>query len=63
MVNSFYISHNPDVYEDPFAIKPERFLDEDGKVVPVNHPARFKYCIGNSDVHGVLQPISEAIFV
>ena len=43
MVNSFYISHNPDVYKDPFVIKPERFLDEDGKVVPVNHPARFKY--------------------
>jgi len=42
-VNAFYTSHNPSVYEDPFTIKPERFLDEHGAVVAPGHPARHKY--------------------
>jgi len=42
LVNAFYTSHNPSVYEDPFTIKPERFLDEHGAVVPPGHPARYK---------------------
>ncbi|KAF6034561.1 hypothetical protein EB796_007138 [Bugula neritina] len=41
LVNAFYTSHNPSVYEDPFTIKPERFLDEHGAVLPPGHPARY----------------------
>ncbi|KAF6034558.1 hypothetical protein EB796_007135 [Bugula neritina] len=41
LVNAFYTSHNPSVYKDPFTIKPERFLDEHGAVVPPGHPARY----------------------
>jgi len=43
LVNAFYTSHNPRVYKDPFTIRPERFLDENGAVVPPGHPARYKY--------------------
>jgi len=47
LVNAFYTSHNPSVYKDPFTIKPERFLDEHGTVVPPGHPARYKYVFIN----------------
>jgi hypothetical protein len=30
------ILHNPDIYPDPFSFKPERFLKESGKVLPLD---------------------------
>ena len=44
-MNSYYSAHNPDVYEDPFKVKPDRFLDEDGKVVDPGHPLRTRLAI------------------
>ena len=43
--NSYRIAHNSDVYEDPFTVKPDRFLDKDGKMVEPGHPLRQKYAI------------------
>ena len=43
LANSYHIAHNPDVYEDPFTVKPDRFLDDDGKMVEPGHPLRQKY--------------------
>ena len=43
--NSYRIAHNSDVYEDPFTVKPDRFLDNDGKMVEPGHPLRQKYAI------------------
>ncbi|XP_067943113.1 cytochrome P450 1A1-like [Watersipora subatra] len=40
LINAYYIAHNPDIYPEPFEIKPERFLDEDGKVVEAGHPSK-----------------------
>ena len=40
LINNFYVSHDPNVYEDPFTVKPERFLNEDGSLVDASHPAR-----------------------
>lgn len=42
MFNGFHTAHNPAVYPEPFMCKPERFLDEDGKVGSPGHPARHK---------------------
>ena len=43
LINAFYLLHNPEIYDEPFTVKPERFLDEDGKFVEAGHPARHKY--------------------
>ena len=45
LANSYCIGHNPDVYEDPFTVNPDRFLDDDGKMVEPGHPLRQKYAI------------------
>jgi len=42
LINAFYTAHNPHVYDEPFKVKPERFLDENGNLVPPGHPARYK---------------------
>ncbi|KAF6034553.1 CYP17A1 [Bugula neritina] len=42
VMNAFYTAHNPRVYDEPFKVKPERFLDENGNLVPPGHPARYK---------------------
>jgi len=47
LVNAFYTSHNPSVYKDLFTIKPERFLDEHGAVLPPGQSARYKYVFIN----------------
>ena len=43
LINSYRTAHNPDVYEDPFTVKADRFLDKEGKVVEPGHPLRQKY--------------------
>ncbi|XP_067942312.1 cytochrome P450 2B5-like [Watersipora subatra] len=40
IMNSFYTAHDPDVYDEPFKVKPERFLDENGQLVDRDHPYR-----------------------
>ncbi|XP_067942629.1 cytochrome P450 1A2-like [Watersipora subatra] len=40
LMNSYYIAHNPEVYEDPFTVKPDRFLDATGQLVDRDHPLR-----------------------
>lgn len=42
LMNSYYIAHNPEVYEDPFTVKPDRFLDATGQLVDRDHPLRQK---------------------
>ncbi|XP_067942502.1 cytochrome P450 1A1-like isoform X1 [Watersipora subatra] len=40
LMNSFYLAHNPDVYEKPFTLEPKRFLDEDGNLLKSDHPLK-----------------------
>ena len=50
--NLYYIMNDPEVWEDPCAFKPERFLDQDGvfhhneRVIPFGIGKR--YCMGQS---------------
>ena len=38
--NHFALNHNEEAFPEPFTYKPERFLDEEGNIVPVSHPIR-----------------------
>ncbi|XP_067942904.1 cytochrome P450 2B1-like [Watersipora subatra] len=40
LMNSYHVAHNPDVFDEPFEVKPERLLDENGKLVDRDHPLR-----------------------
>ena len=35
-VNFYGMHHDEDFWDEPFAFKPERFIDEEGKLVPGN---------------------------
>ena len=37
-INSWKIHHDPEFWEDPFVYKPERFLTDDGQLLPSDHP-------------------------
>ena len=39
-MNAFAANHDPEVYPEPFESRPERFLDDNGDVVPPEHPAK-----------------------
>ena len=40
LVNMFAAHHDPKKYDDPWSFKPERFLDERGGLVDIDHPNR-----------------------
>ncbi len=40
LINSWTLHHDEDFWQDPDEIRPERFLDEDGNLVPPDHPNR-----------------------
>ncbi|XP_038058639.1 cytochrome P450 2C15-like [Patiria miniata] len=48
--NLHAVMHNPDVFPDPGAVKPERFLNSDGKFVKHEHMSQFsvgrRACVG-----------------
>jgi len=39
-VNVWQVQHDADVYIDPFKFNPDRFLDENGHLLPHDHPIR-----------------------
>ena len=39
-MNAFAANHDPEVYPEPFESRPERFVDDNGDVVPPEHPAK-----------------------
>ncbi|KAK3588397.1 hypothetical protein CHS0354_028974 [Potamilus streckersoni] len=39
-VNSWFIQHSPNIFEDPWDFRPERFLDKHGNLVPAYHPSK-----------------------
>ncbi|XP_067943680.1 cytochrome P450 2C23-like isoform X2 [Watersipora subatra] len=40
LMNSYHVAHNPDVFDEPFEVKPDRLIDESGKLVDRDHPLR-----------------------
>ncbi|XP_060554489.1 cytochrome P450 2C31-like [Ruditapes philippinarum] len=44
IANIWYIHHNPKIWGDPWNFRPERFLDEDGQLLPREHIFR-RNCI------------------
>ena len=36
----FSLHHDPRLWKDPWKFVPDRFLDENGELVPVDHPLR-----------------------
>ncbi|XP_067942928.1 cytochrome P450 2C23-like [Watersipora subatra] len=57
LMNSYYLAHNPDVYDDPFTVQPKRFLDKNGQVVDRDHPLRqnfFAFGMGRRSCTGEL---------
>ena len=39
----FTINHDPEYWEDPWTFNPERFLDEQGQLVGVDHVNRRRF--------------------
>ena len=39
-INAWAIHHDRDFWDEPFGYKPERFLDDDGLLLPPDHPRR-----------------------
>ena len=40
ITNLWSLHHDEDFWDEPFAFKPERYLDEHGELVPADHPNR-----------------------
>ena len=38
--NSWELNHDPNLWDDPWTFKPERYLDEEGHLVTADHPNR-----------------------
>ncbi|XP_005105622.2 steroid 17-alpha-hydroxylase/17,20 lyase [Aplysia californica] len=43
LVNQWFLHRDPNIWDDPWKFKPERFLDESGVILPANHPVRKKF--------------------
>ena len=43
IANIWYIHHDPKIWGDPWNFRPERFLNEDGQLLPREHIYRRKY--------------------
>ena len=57
--------HNEKYWEEPFSFKPERFLDEEGRLLPANHPTRKMYCktfIKENQMNSILFDKSTPVF-
>ncbi len=39
----FTLNHKAEYWEDPWTFNPERFLDDQGQLVGVDHPNRRRY--------------------
>ncbi|CAD5112628.1 unnamed protein product [Dimorphilus gyrociliatus] len=42
-INNFTYSHSEKIWDDPWNFIPERFLSENGDIIPANHPNRTKF--------------------
>ena len=40
LANHWYMHHNPQLWHEPWVFKPERFLDDNGKLLPVDSDTR-----------------------
>ena len=38
IINLWGLHHNGEFWPEPFVFKPVRFLDDDGHIIPPNHP-------------------------
>ena len=47
LFNLWKLHHNPEYWDEPWEFRPERFLDDDGTVVQLNHINRKRYVSSN----------------
>ncbi|XP_052806609.1 cytochrome P450 1A2-like [Mya arenaria] len=43
MANVWFVHHDEDIWGDPWKFRPERFLDQDGQILPRHHPLRINW--------------------
>ncbi|CAG5134288.1 unnamed protein product, partial [Candidula unifasciata] len=40
LINSWHFLHDENKWEDPWTFNPKRFLDDQGNLLPIDHPRR-----------------------